>query len=140
VQNSYRLPSYRELAIEHRYQTEADMLVDLSESNVMTSSIYRGNKNDAAFLFFTQDAVWPRPLLGTVNLSVALGQTLYGLLALPWDSGQNLQQSLKGIVVSVPELFFFNIRKGSFPRLLPTDASRDGVIGTSQAQSLAGKS
>lgn len=139
VQNSYRLPSYRELAIEHRYQTEADMLVDLSESNVMTSSIYRGNKNDAAFLFFTQDAVWPRPLLGTVNLSVALGQTLYGLLALPWDSGQNLQQSLKGIVVSVPELFFFNIRKGSFPRLLPTDASRDGVIGTSQAQSLAGK-
>lgn len=119
LQSSYRLAPYRERQIESRYQSNTGGLVDLAESNILTSNIYRWHGEDAAFLFFTQDTVWPRPLLGGVNLAVALGQAFYGVLALPWDAGQNLQKSLKGIGVSLPELFFFNIRKGSFPRLIP---------------------
>lgn len=119
VQASYRLPPYREQQIEHEYAMANDTLVDLSESNVLTSSIYHWHGEDAAFLFFTQDSVLPRPLFGSINLTVALGQSLYGMAALPWDAGKNLQKSLKGIAVSLPELFFFNIRKGSFPQLIP---------------------
>lgn len=120
INSHYQLPSYREQAIERLYQTDARLWVDLKESNVLTSSIYHWHGDDAAFLFFTQDTIWPRPVLGSLNLSVALGQAVYGLLALPWDSGQQLQKGLKGLAVSLPELFFFNIRKGSFPYLLPT--------------------
>ncbi|MDD2759615.1 MAG: hypothetical protein PHH11_04915 [Methylomonas sp.] len=119
VDSSYQLPPYREQQIEKRYREISPWLVDMLESNVITSSIYHWNSEDAAFLFFTQDAVWPRPLLGGLNLTAAFGQSLYGLLALPWDAGHSLQQSLKGIFVSIPELFFFNIRKGSFPKLIP---------------------
>ena len=116
---SYRLPSYREQQMERLHDSNSDILIGLAESNTITSSIYHWHGEDAAFLFFTEDATWPRPLLGGLNLAMAVGQTLYGMLALPWDQGENLQKSLKGIFVSVPELFFFNIRKGSFPQLIP---------------------
>lgn len=119
VDSSYRLATYRERRLDSLYQTKTGWIVDMTESNTLTSSIYRWHEGDAAFLFFTQDAVWPRPLLGGANLAAALGQTLYGLLALPWDSGENLSHSLTGIFVSIPELFFVNIRKGTFPQLLP---------------------
>ncbi len=119
VDASYRLSTYREQQIETQYRYQPNILVDLSESNTLSSTIYHRHGEDSAFLFFTQDAVWPRPLLGSVNLAVAAGQTLYGIIALPWDAGKNLRMSLKGMLVSVPELFFFNIRKGSFPQLLP---------------------
>ncbi len=116
--SSYRLPAYREQQIQ-QHLSDFDWLSALAESNTLTSSIYRWHGEDAAFLFFTDDSVWPRPLLGATNLAVAIGQTAYGILALPWDTGKNLQKSLKGMFVSIPELFFFNIRKGSFPQLIP---------------------
>ncbi|MGR8930695.1 MAG: hypothetical protein ACU836_08650 [Gammaproteobacteria bacterium] len=116
--SSYSLLPYREQQIEYRYQTMTGLLVDLQESNILTSAIYHWHEQDSAFLFFTQDAVWTRPLFGSFNLAAAVGQAVYGMLAWPWDSGKNLQKSLKGIVVSLPELVFFNIRKGSFPELL----------------------
>lgn len=119
VHSSYRLPPYRERQIERRYQSDTDLLVDIAESNSLTSSVYRWYGDDAAFLFFTQDAIWLRPLFGGANLAVAAGQGAFGLLTWPWDEGLNLQKSLKGVAVSVPELMFFNIRKGSFPNLLP---------------------
>ncbi|MGY6277011.1 hypothetical protein [Methylomonas sp. MgM2] len=119
LESSYRLPSYREQQIQRQYRSNTDVLVDLTESNTITSSLYQWHGTDAAFVFFTQDSIWLRPFMGGVNLAVAIGQTLYGLFALPLDTGENLQKSMKGIFVSVPELFFFNIRKGSFPHLLP---------------------
>jgi len=118
-ESSYRLPSYREQQLKRLHDSNSDFLIGFAESNTITSSIYRWHGEDAAFLFFSEDAIWPRPLFGGLNLAMAVGQTVYGILALPWDQGKNLQKSLKGIFVSVPELFFFNIRKGSFPQLIP---------------------
>ncbi len=118
-QSSYRLPSYREQEIARKYLTANNTLVDLAESNVLTASIYRWHSGDSAFLFFTQEAVWLRPVLGSANLTVALGQSLYGMLLLPWDWGDNLKKGLRGVAVSLPELLFFSIRKGSFPGLMP---------------------
>ena len=121
VRSTEELLPYREEHIRQAYHQAMPFLVDMEESNVISSAIYRWHGDDAAFLFFTQDAVWSRPILGSFNLAVALGQTLTGLFALPWDSGENLRKSLKGVFVSIPELFFFNIRKGSFPLLPPID-------------------
>jgi hypothetical protein len=124
LHSSYRLASYRETQLSKLYSGAPEWLVDLQESNLLSATIYDWNGDDAAFLFFTQDAVWPRPLQGGMNLAVATGQAAYGLLSWPWDAGHQLQKSLKGVAVSIPELLFFNIRKGSFPRLLP-DAVQD---------------
>jgi hypothetical protein len=119
VTGSFKLAPYREQQLKQRYLQTPQWKVDLQESNIISSSIYDWNSEDSAFLFFTQDEVWLRPLQGGLNLAVAGGQGLYGLLSWPWDSGHHIQKSLKGIFVSLPELLFFNIRKGSFPQLLP---------------------
>ncbi|WP_445370150.1 hypothetical protein ACH518_11380 [Methylomonas sp. HW2-6] len=116
---SYQLPAYRDRQIRERYRTAPDWWVDLQESNSLTSSLYRWQGSDAAFVFFTQDAVWPRPLQGGVNLAAAALETGFGLLSWPWDAGQHVTKGMKGWAVSLPELVFFNIRKGSFPHLLP---------------------
>lgn len=125
IGNTYRLSTsfqrqpYRERQRQRHYRQMPQWLVDLQESNTLSSRIYQWNEDDAAFLFFTQDQLWPRPLQGGLNLAVAGGQGLYGLFSWPWDDGDNLRKGLKGFVVSLPELLFFNIRKGSFPGLLP---------------------
>ncbi|OAI06384.1 hypothetical protein A1353_09160 [Methylomonas methanica] len=116
---SYQRTPFREQQRLQRYRQMPQWQVDLQESNTLSSTIYNSNREDAAFLFFTQDQIWPRPLLGSFNLAIAGGQGLYGLFSWPWDDGDNLRKGLKGIVVSLPELLFFNIRKGSFPGLLP---------------------
>lgn len=116
---SDRLPPYRERQLRRQYQTEPAWRVALRESNALTSTAYAWHRDDAAFVFFTQDAVWPRPLQAGFNLAAAGGQMAVGLLSWPWDSGRNLRNGLKGAAVSLPELAFFNIRKGSFPGLLP---------------------
>lgn len=115
----YRLPTYRELAIERMLENQNAWRVAITESNIVTSSIYRWHDKDAAFLFFTQDAILPRPLMGATNLAVAAGQSLWGLLSLPWNQGETLRQGMKGMAMSLPELLFFNIRKGSFPNVVP---------------------
>jgi hypothetical protein len=116
---SFQRAPYREQQRQLRYRQMPQWQVDLQESNTLSSTIYNRSREDAAFLFFTQDQIWPRPLLGSFNLAIAGGQGLYGFFSWPWDDGDNLRKGLKGIVVSLPELLFFNIRKGSFPGLLP---------------------
>jgi hypothetical protein len=44
-----------------------------------------------------------------------LGVAAAGLAMLPLDGGTLLTAGLKGAFFSLPELAFFNIRKGSFP-------------------------
>jgi hypothetical protein len=48
-----------------------------------------------------------------VNLVAALGQSILGIVTAPVDHGYNLQRGLRGTFVSLPELAFANIRKGS---------------------------
>jgi len=110
-------PSYRRRRLEQAKLAENPLLVDLRESNVFTSSLYHWHGGDAAFVFFTDEAVWARPLAGGANLAAGLAQGLVGLFTWPWDLGGNLRQGVKGALVSLPELLFFNIRKGSFPGL-----------------------
>jgi len=96
------------------YEHENPVAVFLRESNTLTSAVYRHNPDDSIFVFFTDDAVLARPLLGAVNLAVGLAASAVGLVTLPADGGKTLWAGLKGAVFSLPELFFQNIRKGSF--------------------------
>ena len=42
-----------------------------------------------------------------------LGETLWGGVRAPFDRGETLLRGLKGTVVSLPELAFVSLRKGS---------------------------
>jgi hypothetical protein len=115
VTSSKKLPGYRELALTKLYKDEADALVYARESNVLTSSLYRHHDGDAWFVFFTDDEILPRPLFGAVNVLAATSQSAVGLFTWPFDKGRQLKTGVKGILASLPEFAFFNIRKGSYP-------------------------
>ena len=86
----------------------------LKESNTLSSSIYKFNSNDSFFIFFTDDTILLRPIMGSVNLIGGISQFSLGIFTLPFDNGNNLKKGFEGSLFSLPELFFFNIRKGSF--------------------------
>ncbi|NOQ17203.1 MAG: hypothetical protein GQ581_09100 [Methyloprofundus sp.] len=113
------LPSFREQNLARMYAEEHDAKVFFREFNTLTAVDYKFNEQDSLFLFFTHDNVWSRPLLGASNLLISLGYSLYGGVALPFDSGKALRKATVGAVMSLPELVFFNIRKGSYQHLLP---------------------
>ena len=121
VQSTYavsvvdELPSYRKTRLARMYEHENPVWVFLRESNTVTSTLYRRAPDDSAFLFFTDDAIPARPLLGALNLVAGLGVAAAGLAMLPVDHGNMLMAGLRGALFSLPELAFFNIRKGSFP-------------------------
>ncbi len=107
------IPSYRHARLAEMSASENDVVVALRESNTLSSSIYRRNPRDSFFLFFTDGAVWPRPLLGAANLLAGVGETAWGLLRLPVDGGRRLASGAEGLLFSLPELLFVNLRKGS---------------------------
>lgn len=109
----YTLPSYRQARLQEMREHESPLWLALSESNTLTAKTYRRGDRDSFFVFFTEDAVWLRPLFGAVNLVAGLGEAIWGLLTLPVDRGQTLVSGLKGTFMSLPELAFANIRKGS---------------------------
>ncbi|HXJ78318.1 MAG TPA: hypothetical protein VMS64_06500, partial [Candidatus Methylomirabilis sp.] len=123
VQSAYavsaveELPSYRKAHLTRMYGRENPVWVYVRESNTLTSTLYRRTPDDSAFLFFTDDAVAARPVLGVLNVVAGLGVAAAGLAMLPVDHGDLLKSGLKGVLFSLPELGFFNIRKGSFPDL-----------------------
>lgn len=108
------IPAYRRATLARLYRDESPLRVFLRESNTLTSTLYDRNPDDSYFLFFTDDVVAARPLFGAANVLTALGATVAGMITLPVDRGKTLWAGLKGVVFSLPELFFFNIRKGSF--------------------------
>lgn len=128
VAETIDVPSYRLAALGRMYRQDNAARVYLRESNTLSSTLYRRNPADSAFLFFTDDVVPPiRPLLGAVNIVAGLGVSAAGLFALPVDGGDLLRAGLKGVLFSLPELAFFNIRKGSLlfaprPRESPATA------------------
>lgn len=107
------IPSYRRARLAEMYARENPVRVYLRETNTLTSSVYRRNPADSFFLFFTDDAVLPRPLFGALNLLAGLGQGLVGLVSWPLDAGRALRAGARGALFSLPELAFVNIRKGS---------------------------
>jgi hypothetical protein len=80
------------------------------------------------FLFFTDDTVAARPVLGALNLVAGIGVAAAGLAMLPVDRGDLLKSGLRGVLFSLPELAFFNIRKGSFPDLGPRGIERPAAM------------
>ncbi len=115
VSGADELPSYRKARLARMYERENPVWVFLRESNTLTSTLYRRAPDDSVFLFFTDDAIPARPLLGALNVVAGLGVAAAGLATLPVDGGRLLNAGLKGALFSLPELAFFNIRKGSFP-------------------------
>jgi hypothetical protein len=114
VTERLELPSYRRWRKQEMADRSSPVAVFLRESNTITSRMYRRNADDSVFVFFTDDVVVARPFLGTVNLVTGLAATAVGLVTLPVDRGATLWAGLRGAVFSLPELFFQNIRKGSF--------------------------
>lgn len=108
--DSFDLPSRRA-----RYLSGLDAMARFAELTSFTSAIYRPNPEDSFFVFFTDRPVWARPLFGAVNLAAGSVEALVGFFTGPFDSGRTLRAGLRGVFVSLPELVFFNIRKGTFP-------------------------
>jgi hypothetical protein len=109
------LPAYREEELTKMYRREVDSWVYVRESNVFSSSLYNHNPDDAWFVFFTDDTIVLRPLFGAVNTLAATSQSVFGLFSTPFDEGKALKIGVRGVLASLPELAFFNIRKGSYP-------------------------
>jgi hypothetical protein len=105
--------SHRRRLLEEMKKRESTLLVFLRESNTLTSTIYRPAPGDSLFLFFTDDLFLPRPLFGAFNLLAGAGESLLGLVTLPFQGPARLIAGARGMLFSLPELFFVNIRKGT---------------------------
>lgn len=105
-------PSYHQLARRRRLEREPGLAAWLAETTTAADD-YRGAAGDSTFLFFTDEVVATRPLFGTANLALAGANGLLGLVTWPVDGGTRLRAGARGVLYSLPELAFVNIRKGS---------------------------
>lgn len=110
------LPSYRQRYLE-LLESEKGFWATVSESSTLLSAIYEPWEQDTVFLFFTDDVLLLRPVYGLGNILYELLAGVGGILKLPVDGGILLKRSLKGVVFSLPEIGFINIRKGTFPAI-----------------------
>lgn len=117
--------SYRRLKIKEMMKTENSAKVFLRESNIFTSSIYKRNPDDSLFIFFTDENIFPRPIFGVFNFIAGFAETIYGIVLLPFDKGERFIKGMQGMFFSIPEIFFFNIRKGTFTYVDKTDLPED---------------
>jgi hypothetical protein len=106
------LPSYRHHRLAEMKAREPWLLVALRESNVLTARSHRAADEEGFFLFYTDSGVPARPLLGALNLGAGLLRSALAVAQLPFDGGRALRSGLTGVVFSLPELLFQNIRKG----------------------------
>ncbi|GBF38183.1 hypothetical protein [Leptospira johnsonii] len=116
--------SHRKSALEKLYGSSPKWKTYLKESNVFSSSIYRPNPDDQMFVFFTDDTVLLRPVYGIVNLGWGIGNFALGIFTSPFDKGKRAKDGLQSAFFSLPELVFFNIRKGTFPNAKPERSER----------------
>ena len=117
VTTSAVLNSYRGQQLEKLYARNNGLMVSLRESNTFTSTLYAYNPDDAFFVFFTDDSLVLRPIFGLFNTAAGIGQSVFGFLSWPFDAGKNLKSGATGVLMSLPELLFFNMRKGSYKYL-----------------------
>jgi hypothetical protein len=107
------IPSYRQRRLQEMKERENPVWVALRESNSFSAESYQRHSDDSFFVFFTDEALLLRPLMGVINLVASIGETLVGVVTAPVDRGEVLIRGLRGTLVSLPELAFVNIRKGS---------------------------
>ncbi|TGN07045.1 hypothetical protein EHS11_18155 [Leptospira ilyithenensis] len=102
---------------------EADLgfFSNIGEDMTFFSSTYKKSSFDPSFVFFTDDTIALRPIYGLTNITWGIGNTGIGIFYLPWDKGKRLKQAAEGVFFSLPEIFFFNIRKGFFPYVTRED-------------------
>jgi hypothetical protein len=118
------VPSHRERELARILAEDPALARRLGESVTFASTIYTPRWRDGSFLFFTDDVFWPRPVLGFANLGFAAGSGALGLATAPFDGARRLGAAGSGLWYSVPELFFFNIRKGTF-EWVPSEPAPD---------------
>jgi hypothetical protein len=111
------LNSYRGQQLEKLYARNNGFTISLRESNTFSSTLYSYNPDDAFFVFFTDDNLALRPIFGLFNTAAGIGQSVFGFLSWPFDAGKNLESGATGVLMSLPELLFFNMRKGSYKYL-----------------------
>ena len=107
------LPSYRNRVVK-RICSEENLFSCLKEASTITSAVYQETGEEYGFLFFTDNVVAPRPILGALNMGYGILYAGSGIFTLPFDNGEMIREGLFGTFFSIPELFFFNIRKGAF--------------------------
>jgi hypothetical protein len=128
VTESGRLPSWRETALGSEPSRGLEHWVErIRESNTLSSRTYRPHAGDSVFLLFSPRSAWLRPLAGIANLATGLGTVAIGALTAPFDRARMARRGLQGVVMSIPELFFFNIRKGSYVIEPPMEVGNPAV-------------
>lgn len=128
VIDAFEIVSDRQARLRRMRREEPDLWVALRESNVLSSTLYERSRDDSLFLFFTEDDWALRPVYGAINLAVGVGGSAAGLVTAAFDRGELLVDGLRGVLASLPELFFVNIRKGSNDYVL-TGPERDDLPG-----------
>lgn len=121
----FELPSWREQKLADLGVRQSRLAVALRESNTLTSTIYRPHSPDSFFLMFA-DRPGLRPLTGAVNLLAATGASAAGVLSLPVRGRAPLVAALRGILFSLPELGFVQIRRGTFAHVGRREARLPG--------------
>jgi hypothetical protein len=122
------IPSYRRRLLAEMQERESPLVVMVRESNTVTSTAYRPGSDDSSFLFFTDGQPLLRPVLGACNLLYGVGDTLLGLLTMPVNGPRRLISGARGMLFSLPELLFINIRKGTaaYAGQLPEEVVPEG--------------
>lgn len=113
TQVSVSLDSYRQLAKQAKAEQGANLAEQFQEQLTLSSSFYQPADEDSSFLVFTDDLALSRPVAGAANILWGVGASAWGLVNLPLDQGETLTRGAKGVFWSLPELLFFNIRKGN---------------------------
>ena len=114
VERITRYPSRRIAQIEAMKKQGDPLDIWFREGNSVSSTVYRSRTEDTPFLFFTDDVTWARPVLGLANLAWSAVHGVAGIVTLPVQGSEPLHQALRGMFYSMPELFLFNIRKGTY--------------------------
>ena len=107
----YYYPSFRNELLKQKNISR------LKEISTLTSDAYYFNANDSFFLFFTEDQLLLRPVLGIVNTFSSLGKISFDLVVLPYDyykDNINISKEFRGLFFSFSEVIFVSIRKGTF--------------------------